>query len=477
MYRRSQYQLTTNCEQIIAVSCFFSLCLVLGCAHTNNITYLSATEIQESIIGKGLREAGSRNWEEDYLPGGGDNLKGNIWGRSKFRLPYGGTWSIDQDSMCVEFPFIPEDSGCYRFSRGNGNRILWFDEAGALAFESELVEGDETESDAVGLAPPAFRHETVTFQHGENTLVGEISLPSGSAPYPAVAFVHGSGPATRHQYYLELIRDEFLRREFATLIWSKPGVDESTGDYLKQTMADRAEEVAAAMAQLADRADIDRDRIGLWGVSQAGWVMPMVPAHRNVAFVISLSGSAQSGQEQDLYGVENELIRIGFSDDDLADALDHRREFYDLVRESGSYEGFLPRHEEWLEEMKSSVWYPALESQLDELIFQEIALSMSPLEYEFFSINDVNGSLIAPPQLKNLNMPVLAIFGSEDAIVDARLGSNAYREIPRINGNPDVTVVVIEGANHGAMQPDSDGYLEFAPGFLATMGEWLAEHR
>ncbi|MES0404231.1 MAG: hypothetical protein ABUJ93_12145, partial [Hyphomicrobium sp.] len=76
--------------------------------------------------------------------------------------------------------------------------------------------------------------------------------------------------------------------------WSKPGVDESTGDYLKQTMALRAEEVAAAMTHLAGRPDIDGDWIGLFGGSQAGWVMPLVPAHRNVAFVISVSGSAQT---------------------------------------------------------------------------------------------------------------------------------------------------------------------------------------
>ena len=474
MRKRTQYQSAVSCEQKIVIWCVFSLCLIFACAHTNEVSYLSTADIQESIIGKSLRDADSRNWKEEYLPGGGANLEGDIRGRSIFRLPYGGRWSIDGDSMCVEYPFMPDQSGCYRFSWRNENEVLWFDEAGVLAFESELVERGKAESDAVELASPVFRHETLTFQHGENMLVGELSLPGGSAPYSAVVFVHGSGPATRHEHFLELIRDEFLRRGLATLIWSKPGVDESTGDYLKQSMAKRAEEVAAAMTHLAERADIDGDRIGLWGISQAGWVMPMVPAHRSVAFVISVSGSARTGQEQDLYGVENELVRIGFSDDDLADALDHRREFYDLVRESAGYEGFLPRHEEWLEEMKSRPWYPALEGQLDELIFQEIVLSMGPREFEFFSINDVNGSLVAPPQLNNMKMPVLAIYGSEDVLVDANLGSTAYREIPRINGNPDVTVKVFEGADHGIVQPDSEGYLNFAPGFLTTMGEWVA---
>jgi len=277
--------------------------------------------------------------------------------------------------------------------------------------------------------------------------------------------------------YLKSIGDEFLRRGFATFIWSKPGVDESTGHYLKQTMADRAEEVAAGMGRLAERADIDGDRIGLWGISQAGWVMPMVPAHRKVAFVISVSGSAQTGQEQDLYGTANELIRIGFSDADLADALAHRLEFYDLIHEGLEYEEFLPRQRAWLAEMKSRPWYPMLERHLDELIFQDFVMATDPDLYEFFTINDQNGSLVSPPQLKYLDMPVLAIYGSEDALVDPKLGSNAYRAIPQLNGNSDVTVVVFEGADHGIRQRDSDDHLDFAPGFLPTMGEWLAEHR
>jgi hypothetical protein len=277
--------------------------------------------------------------------------------------------------------------------------------------------------------------------------------------------------------YLKTIGNEFLRRGYATFIWSKPGVDESTGHYLKQTMEMRAEEVAAAIAHLAERSDIDANRIGLWGISQAGWVMPMVPAYRSVAFVISVSGSAQTGQEQDLYGTANELAEIGFSDDELADALDHRLEFYDLIHEGLTYEEFLPRQQEWLAEMKSRPWYPTLEGHLDELIFQDLVMSTSPELFEFVSINDQNGSLVSLPELKNLNMPVLAIYGSKDTLVDANLGSNAYREILRINGNSDVTVIVFEGADHGIMQLDSEGYLDFAPDFLTTMGEWLAEHR
>jgi pimeloyl-ACP methyl ester carboxylesterase len=242
----------------------------------------------------------------------------------------------------------------------------------------------------------------------------------------------------------------------------------------------RAEEVAAAMTHLAERADIDGDRIGLWGGSQAGWVMPLVPAHRNVAFVISNSGSGQSAEEQDLYLANNDLIRIGISEDDRADALEHIRVFYDMMRESVDYEEFLPRHEEWLAEMKLRSWYPTVESKLDGLMYHDLYLSFGRENFEYFSINlsdDANRTFISPPQLKNLYMPVLAIYGTKDPIVDSEMGSKAYEEIPRLNGNSDVTVKLFEGADHGIGKFDSEGYADFAPGYLMTMGDWLAARR
>lgn len=111
---------------------------------------------------------------------------------------------------------------------------------------------------------------------------------------------------------------------------------------------------------------------------------------------------------------------------------------------------------------------------------QEIVLSPGRQEFEYVFINlanDANRTLTPPPQLKNFYMPVLAIYGTKDAVVDWRLGSKAYEEIPRIAGNPDVTVKLFEGADHGIAQPDSEGYIEFAPGYLTTMGEWLTARR
>jgi len=367
---------------------------------------------------------------------------------------------------------------CYRLAREEGGRILWFDEAGHVAYGSEWIERDQTEDGALELELESFRRETVTFPHGEHLLAGDLSLPAGSPPYPAVVFVHGSGPASRHDYDFgsgRAARDEILRRGFATFIWSKPGIDESTGDYLEQSMEQRAGEVLAAMARLAERADIDGDRIGLLGGSQAGWVMPMVPAHRSVAFVIAIACPSQTGLEQTLYLADNELIRIGIPDEQRADARERVRALLDTMRVGVDFEEFLRGREAWLAEVKQRPWYPPVETHLDDLVLLNFLLStIDRREFGFVSTAFSND---APPRVESLHMPVLAIYGSNDTVVDWRLGVKAYEEIPRIVGNPDVTVRLFEGADHGMMVPDSEGYNELAPGYLATLGEWLAEHR
>ncbi len=478
-HEQNQHVARGDSGPFIVLWCLLSLCLVCGCVHTDEARYLSAAEIQDSIIGNTLTEAETGRWKEDYLPSGADRRKGIIRGHQRApEGPYGGTWSIRGDSLCFNYHFFPEQSGCYRFSRRDGSKILWFNEAGELADDTKLIERNDIGDVFLESTPPAFRKETVTFQHGNDQLVGELSLPSGPAPYPVVVFVAGSGPASRHEYAFwpaQTIHNEFLSRGFATLIWSKPGVDESTGDYLEQSYAQRAEEVVAAMIRLAARDDIDGGRIGLYGGSHAGWVMPTVPAHRNVAFVIAISCPGQSPFEHERYPVDRELASAGISDDERADASEHIRTLINMLRCGVDYDEYLRRHKEWLAEAKQRTWYPTVERKLAELAILEWYFSTSDRKtFEFYSTAISND---APPSLENLGMPVLAIFGSNDIRVDARIGARAYHEIPLANGNRDVTVKVFEGADHSIMLPDSEGYLEFAPGYITLMGEWLTAHR
>lgn len=106
-----------------------------------------------------------------------------------------------------------------------------------------------------------------------------LALPRRSEkPHGLVIFVHGDGPAdaSRDSFYRPLW-ETFARAGYASVSWNKPGVAGAPGNWLFQSMHDRAVETEAVLAWAKGRSDIDPHRIGVWGISQAGWCCPRSP--------------------------------------------------------------------------------------------------------------------------------------------------------------------------------------------------------
>ncbi|MFF0578113.1 alpha/beta hydrolase family protein [Streptosporangium saharense] len=138
-----------------------------------------------------------------------------------------------------------------------------------------------------------LREERVTIPNGAApSLDGVLALPAtGRGPYGLVVFVHGDGPVdATHDGFYRPMWEAFAQAGYASLSWNKPGVAGAAGDWLAQSMADRAREVETALTWAGSRPEIDERRTGLWGASQAGWVLPEVAARRpELRFVIAVS--------------------------------------------------------------------------------------------------------------------------------------------------------------------------------------------
>ncbi|MFJ8467354.1 alpha/beta hydrolase family protein [Streptomyces swartbergensis] len=133
--------------------------------------------------------------------------------------------------------------------------------------------------------------QRVSIRHGGHTLNGVLATPKdGRKHHDLVVYVHGDGPidATHDDGYKPMWEAN-AKAGYASLSWDKPGVAGAPGNWLDQSMDDRADEAAAAIAWARARPDIDGDRIGLWGASQAGWVLPKIAAKMPVRFVIAVS--------------------------------------------------------------------------------------------------------------------------------------------------------------------------------------------
>lgn len=125
-----------------------------------------------------------------------------------------------------------------------------------------------------------------------------LDLPGGVGPFPAVVIGHGSGRVTKAEGAAHV---PFWReRGFAVLRYDKRGVGLSGGTYRGLSGANSAEQVAelardmlAGVAFLRARPEIDGSRVGLMGVSQAGWIMAAAAAESDdVRFFVAVVGSA-----------------------------------------------------------------------------------------------------------------------------------------------------------------------------------------
>ncbi len=126
--------------------------------------------------------------------------------------------------------------------------------------------------------------------------------------------VHGSGPSDVRSWRSDLgYHTIFLRAGVAVMAWDKPGCGRSSGTFDgNQLWRKRADEVIAGLAAARAHPAIDRTRVGCFGISQGGWVVPMaIVRDPAIAFAVLLSGPAHGGLSQGRYLVRKHLLHAG----------------------------------------------------------------------------------------------------------------------------------------------------------------------
>lgn len=183
-----------------------------------------------------------------------------------------------------------------------------------------------------------FSARAVVIPGPAGNLNGVVTLPQGGEPKGVVLMVHGDGPidATQSGLYhpwFEAAADA----GYATLSWSKPGVGGSVGNWLSQSMEDRAAEVAAVLEWAKGSDDVPTGSMVLWGASQAGWVLPKVVRERADIDGVVAVGPAINWLRQGRFHLLAQL------DHDRADAVERARAVAvsdrtrELLRQGASY--------------------------------------------------------------------------------------------------------------------------------------------
>lgn len=131
------------------------------------------------------------------------------------------------------------------------------------------------------------------FNSGPVQLSYQLTVPPHTAPVGAVIFGHGSGLQQKSSCNIFGVAGGFVSRGYATLCFDKRGVGQSTGQFVNPTpensfvvFEDLASDIAAGVTFLRSRPEIDPDRIGIVGASQAGWIVPLAAQKTQPAFMM-----------------------------------------------------------------------------------------------------------------------------------------------------------------------------------------------
>lgn len=307
---------------------------------------------------------------------------------------------------------------------------------------------------------PRFTEQEVIFRNGPVELQGTLMVPAVRGPHPAVVFLHGSGPATRAgaRPYAE----EFARLGVASLFFDKRGSGESGGSWITASLEDLAGDALAAVDHLKTEKGIDRERIGFWGVSQAGWVAPLAASRsQEIAFMILISGGGASPRESELFSYQQEFERAGLLPEETARGTEVLDAYFDYLATGERRTELIAR----LDGIRTGRLSPLVE-QLDRILPSEE--------------NRPNWSWVAAhnpaPYIENVRCPVLLMFGDRDTDHPTALAVERWRKGLAKAGNDQVTLMVFPGAGHGIRMREGHtggGRAPFADGYAEVQLGWL----
>lgn len=364
------------------------------------------------------------------------------------------------------------------FTQAGVAGTFWLRRAGAPA----QAEGTTAAADR---AP--YREEEISFTNGDVRLVGTLTLPPATGPFPAVVLISGSGPQDRDETLagfrpFKLIADYLGRHGIAVLRYDDRGVGGSSGSVFQATARDFAADVASAVRLLRSRPEIDPNAIGLIGHSEGGIVAPLAAAESDdVQFIVLLAGTAVRGDS--LLFAQGALIAraMGASASDLAAQRQLQQRMLGAVRTDRGWDEL---EQEVRDRIRAGVErmppdQRAAITDVDAFIESQARqqfLSLRTPWFRFFIDHD------PALTLQRVDVPVLALFGERDLQVPPSVNRPPMARALRAGGNPDYTIEEIPGANH-LFQAATTGTpaeyvtLEktFVPDLLQRITHWIRE--
>jgi uncharacterized protein len=237
-------------------------------------------------------------------------------------------------------------------------------------------------------------------------LHGTVRLPMTQGSHPGMVFVSGSGNGSREEFTPQA---EFLARAGVATV----AFDKRTDGYSfrERDFALLADDALRWVRWLRTQPGVDAERVGLWGVSEGGWVVPIAAAESvDVGFAVLVSSPNVSPLRQVAWALNEQLLRLH--------APVGARDL--LTRAMGGVGFNFLRHD-------------------------------------------------AMPALRGMRQPVLALYGTTDPSIPFVESTRALTTAMRESGNERYTIRFMDKGDHALRV----GGGPFTRGYQETLANWI----
>lgn len=304
--------------------------------------------------------------------------------------------------------------------------------------------------------------EERTFENGPVKLSGTLYLADGRKAQSAMVVTHAAGFPLRDLPLYRHLKQMLPALGVAVFIYDRRGSGRSGGDLQTSDYTLLADDAIAAVRVLKADARIDSQRVGIWGLSQGGW-LALLAASRSAepAFIISVSAPLVSPDVQMMFRSTNVLRVNDYPQSDIEQMRRTRKAVDDYMRGSSDR----ATAQRLVDAAKTKPWFKSL--YMSETVADR-ATSRWRKEIEFDPLRAI----------ESVKIPTLVIYGAADPVVPVAVSVERLRaEYPKLD------VAVIAGADHSMqvsvppkVQMDPARIHEQAPEaaeYFAILASWL----
>ena len=309
----------------------------------------------------------------------------------------------------------------------------------------------------------AFAEREVTFEAADGAvLAGVLLAPDGEGSFSGAVIIQGSGTSDRTNYWARSIAEALAGGGVTTLLPDKRGSGRSEGDWRTASFETLAGDALAGVALVRKQPGVDRDAVGLVGLSQGGHVAPLAASlSDDVGWVVDISGATVPVMEQIRHELRNTGEQADLSASDIAEILEIQR-LAEAYLETGEWEPYAR----------------ALEAARERPSADVAAGFPQTPDSPVWTWARLNGRYDPIPYWQHLDVPVLVVYGEEDEKDNVPVAESVerLRSALSASGHRDYTIRVFPGSGHALWDPASSPHApRLREDFLDLLISWIGE--